>query len=83
MKNPSSYQEMKQKYEAEISRLRSDIDDLIGDDIVKKVAVSVRYKLIKSMEHNYFDLHASRLIDSTINTKQRFDGFFKLITDKQ
>jgi len=74
---------MKQKYEAEISMLRSDIDGLVGDDVARKVSVSMRYKLIKSMEKNSFDLHASKLINSTINTKQRFDGFFKLITGKQ
>ena len=54
MKKPSSYQKMKEKYEAEISRLRSDIDDLIGDDIVKKVAVELKYRLRKDMERQVF-----------------------------
>lgn len=50
MKKPSSYQKMKQKYEAEISMLRSDIDVLIGDDVVKQVSVSMKYRMQNQFE---------------------------------
>ena len=55
----SSYAKIKQKYEAEIAVLKSDIDALLGDDIVKKVCVELKYKLRNDMEHQVF--HSSVL----------------------